>query len=55
MTYRTDLTGERLVEPYAIYFDPDGATLKLVAYDHTDATLEELRAHLAEQAGHAPL
>ena len=31
----TDLTGERLVEPYAIYFDPDGATLKLVAYDHT--------------------
>jgi predicted DNA-binding transcriptional regulator YafY len=33
----TDLTGERLVEPYAIYFDPDGATLKLVAYDHTHA------------------
>lgn len=33
----TDLTGERLVEPYAIYFDPDGATLKLVAYDHTYA------------------
>jgi hypothetical protein len=31
----TDQTGERLVEPYAIYFDPDGATLKLVAYDHT--------------------
>lgn len=31
----TDLTGERLVEPYAIYFDPDGATLKLVGYDHT--------------------
>jgi len=30
----TDLLGERLVEPYAIYFDPDGATLKLVAYDH---------------------
>ncbi len=31
----TDQTGERVVEPYAIYFDPDGATLKLVAYDHT--------------------
>lgn len=33
----TDLLGERLVEPYAIYFDPDGATLKLVAYDHKHA------------------
>lgn len=33
----TDQAGERIVEPYAIYFDPDGATLKLVAYDHTHA------------------
>lgn len=33
----TDQAGARLVEPYAIYFDPDGATLKLVAYDHTHA------------------
>ena len=25
---------ERLIDPYAVYFDPDGATLKLIAYDH---------------------
>ena len=25
---------ERIVEPYAVYFDPDGATLKLIGYDH---------------------
>ena len=24
----------RLVDPYAVYFDPDGATLKLIGYDH---------------------
>ena len=33
-TLLSDTTTERLVEPYAIYFDPDGATLKVVAYDH---------------------
>jgi predicted DNA-binding transcriptional regulator YafY len=27
-------TTERKVEPYCIYFDPDGATLKLVGFDH---------------------
>lgn len=27
-------TKERVVEPYNVYFDPDGATLKLVGYDH---------------------
>ena len=27
-------TSERLIDPYALYFDPDGATLKLIAYDH---------------------
>lgn len=33
-TLLTDTTKERTVEPYAVYFDPDGATLKLIAYDH---------------------
>jgi predicted DNA-binding transcriptional regulator YafY len=27
-------TKERVVEPYYVYFDPDGATLKLIGYDH---------------------
>jgi predicted DNA-binding transcriptional regulator YafY len=29
-----DSISERIVEPLAIYFDPDGATLKLIAFDH---------------------
>lgn len=33
-TLLSDTTRERLIEPYALYFDPDGATLKVVAYDH---------------------
>ncbi|MGI8996883.1 MAG: helix-turn-helix transcriptional regulator, partial [Pyrinomonadaceae bacterium] len=33
-TLASDSTGERTVEPYSVYFDPDGATLKLIAYDH---------------------
>lgn len=33
-TLATDTTRERIVEPYAVYFDPDGATLKLIGYDH---------------------
>lgn len=33
-TMSTDTLAERTVEPYAVYFDPDGATLKLIAYDH---------------------
>lgn len=33
-TLLSDTTAERLIEPYALYFDPDGATLKVVAYDH---------------------
>lgn len=33
-TLATDTTAERTVEPYAVYFDPDGATLKLIGYDH---------------------
>ena len=28
------VTSERKVEPYCIYFDPDGAALKLIAFDH---------------------
>jgi predicted DNA-binding transcriptional regulator YafY len=30
----TDQVTNRLVDPYAVYFDPDGATLKLIGYDH---------------------
>jgi len=30
----TDQVTIRLVDPYAVYFDPDGATLKLIGYDH---------------------
>lgn len=33
-TLATDTIKERIVEPYAVYFDPDGATLKLIGYDH---------------------
>jgi predicted DNA-binding transcriptional regulator YafY len=32
-TLATDKVTERTVEPYSLYFDPDGATLKLIAYD----------------------
>src|SRR5947209_10846613 len=28
-----DATKERMVEPYCVYFDPDGATLKLIGHD----------------------
>jgi predicted DNA-binding transcriptional regulator YafY len=27
-------TKKRIVEPYCVYFDPDGATLKLIGYDY---------------------
>ncbi|MEW6211860.1 MAG: WYL domain-containing protein [Acidobacteriota bacterium] len=33
-TLHADTFSERLVDPYAVYFDPDGATLKLIGYDH---------------------
>ncbi len=29
-----DRVTDRDVDPYSVYFDPDGATLKLIAYDH---------------------
>jgi predicted DNA-binding transcriptional regulator YafY len=32
-TLNTDREEARILEPYAVYFDPDGATLKLVAFD----------------------
>lgn len=32
-------TKERVVEPYYVYFDPDGATLKLIGYDHLRCTV----------------
>ncbi len=37
MRYRTMHSGEvkdRTFDPYAVYFDPDGATLKVIGYDH---------------------
>lgn len=37
LRYRTLHSGEvkdRLFEPYAVYFDPDGATLKVIGHDH---------------------
>ena len=36
----------RVLEPYAVYFDPDGATLKLVAYE---PNYEELRVFSVER------
>jgi predicted DNA-binding transcriptional regulator YafY len=36
-TLNTDSVSERTVEPYSVYFDPDGATLKLIGYDHQRA------------------
>ncbi|MBS1791832.1 MAG: WYL domain-containing protein [Acidobacteria bacterium] len=38
MRYRTLHSGEtkdRLFDPYAVYFDPDGATLKVIGFDHS--------------------
>lgn len=32
-TLNRDRTAERTVEPYVLYFDPDGATLKLIGFD----------------------
>lgn len=33
-TMATDETRERDFDPYAVYFDPDGATLKTIGWDH---------------------
>ncbi len=33
-TMSTDTVSERMVDPYAVYFDPDGATLKMIGFDH---------------------
>ena len=33
-TMHSGKTGDRLFEPYSVYFDPDGATLKVIGYDH---------------------
>lgn len=33
-TLLTDETSERDYDPYAVYFDPDGATLKVIGWDH---------------------
>jgi predicted DNA-binding transcriptional regulator YafY len=37
MRYHTLHSGEvkeRKIDPYAVYFDPDGATIKVIGYDH---------------------
>lgn len=33
-TLTQDRTAERQFDPYAVYFDPDGATFKVIGYDH---------------------
>lgn len=33
-TMASDTTKERDFDPYAVYFDPDGATLKVIGWDH---------------------
>jgi predicted DNA-binding transcriptional regulator YafY len=33
-TLHNDKTSERNYDPYAVYFDPDGATLKVIGHDH---------------------
>jgi predicted DNA-binding transcriptional regulator YafY len=33
-TLAQDRTSERQFDPYAVYFDPDGATFKVLGYDH---------------------
>jgi predicted DNA-binding transcriptional regulator YafY len=33
-TLHSGKTNDRLFEPYSVYFDPDGATLKVIGYDH---------------------
>ena len=43
MRYRSLNSGEvkeRKLDPYAVYFDPDGATIKVIGYDHEH---EEIR------------
>ncbi len=38
-TLHSGKTKERLFDPYAVYFDPDGATLKVIGYDHERQTI----------------
>lgn len=33
-TLNSDRISERLFDPYTVYFDPDGATLKVIGHDH---------------------
>lgn len=39
LTLHSGKTKERLFDPYAVYFDPDGATLKVIGYDHERQTI----------------
>lgn len=34
LTLHSGKVKERLFDPYAVYFDPDGATLKVIGFDH---------------------
>lgn len=34
LTLHSGETTERKFDPYAVYFDPDGATIKVIGYDH---------------------
>ena len=48
MRYRSLNSGEvkeRKLDPYAVYFDPDGATIKVIGYDHEH---EEIRTFSAD-------
>lgn len=57
-TMHTDETKERDFDPYAVYFDPDGATLKVIGWDHrrqrfTPFAIDHIR-HLQPTAQHFP-
>jgi predicted DNA-binding transcriptional regulator YafY len=54
-TINSDTTKERDFDPYAVYFDPDGATLKVIGWDHpnqrfTPFAIDHIKAlHLTPQ------
>jgi predicted DNA-binding transcriptional regulator YafY len=41
-TLHNDRVGERNFDPYAVYFDPDGATLKVIGLDHKSQEIRPL-------------
>ncbi|MBX3276731.1 MAG: WYL domain-containing protein [Acidobacteria bacterium] len=38
-TLRSGQLNERLFDPYSVYFDPDGATLKVIGFDHLSSEI----------------